>query len=185
MLARGKLKVVVILLMPKQPALLYQDWKMRTAMMSSWSCVIWKESPAHADCFMSLRKCKVSDEKEQNVMWGKCKWSAKHESSLPLTPWYDPSLHKIMWYYLPECDCYEFNVLALATLLRIIGKKKKQTSLISQQLHNILKSNNMNHNEPWNVEKSAYLTLYTLTGSLCIFSILFSIHYLSSNKENL
>ena len=94
MLARGKLKVVIILLMPKQPTLLYQDWKMHTAMMSSWSCVIWKESPAHADCFMSLRKCKVSDEKEQNVMWGKCKWSAQHESSLPLTPWYDPSLHK-------------------------------------------------------------------------------------------
>ena len=184
MLARGKLKVVVILLMPKQPALLYQDWKMRTAMMSSWSCVIWKESPAHADCFMSLRKCKVSDEKEQNVMWGKCKWSAKHESSLPLTPWYDPSLHK--------CGITCLSVIVMSSMfwhwrlyLGLLVKKKQQTSLISQQLHNILKSNNMNHNEPWNVEKSAYLTLYTLTGSLCIFSILFFIHYLSSNKENL
>lgn len=35
-----------------------------------------------------------------------------------------------MWYYLPECDCYEFNVLALATLHRIIGKKKKQNKQV-------------------------------------------------------
>ena len=32
--------------------------------------------------------------------------------------------------------------------------------------------------------KVTIITLYTLT-SLCIFSILFSIHFLGSNKENL
>ena len=162
MLARGKLKVVVILLMPKQPALLYQDWKMRTAMMSSWSCVIWKESPAHADCFMSLRKCKVSDEKEQNVMWGKCKWSAKHESSLPLTPWYDPSLHK--------CGITCLSVIVMSSMFwhwqlysGLLVKKKKQTSLISQQLHNILNPTTwITINPNWIIMQILHSVFYTL-----------------------
>ena len=74
----------------------------------------------------------------QMQMWGKCKWSAKHESSLPLTPSYDPSLH--------ECGITCLSVIVMSSMFwhwrlysgLLVKEKKKQTSLISQQLHNIL-----------------------------------------------